>query len=457
MGIDTNTNDRRKFLKNTAITGVGLSLLSPEMLFAQQKKKIKLAFIGVGARGVNHVRLALQRTDIEVTAICDIDKKVLQRAKDMTEEAGHKPVLFGDGDYAYRKLLEREDVDAVIISTPWLWHTPMAVDTMKAGKAVGLEVAGAMDIKECWDLVNVQEQTQVPFMILENVCYRRDVMAVFAMAKKGLFGELVHLEGGYQHDLRHVKFNDGQQLYGGGVEFGEKGYSEARWRTEHSVNRNGDLYPTHGLGPVHTMLDINRGNRYAYLTSTATKSKGLHNYIVNHPKGGKNHPNADIEFKLGDIVTTVIKTANDETITLNHDTNLPRPYSLGFRVQGTNGLWMDLNNSIYVEGVSPSHKWESDEKYLKEYDHHLWRKHEKLAAGAGHGGMDFFVLNAFVEALKRDAPMPLDVYDCATWAAVTCLSEESILKGSEPVQFPDFTRGRWMKRNPIFGREEVPF
>lgn len=448
-------NKRREFIKKSALAGLSLSLLNPVELFAEKKDKIKLAFIGVGARGITHVKLATERQDVEITALCDIDETVLNKASDMVVGAGGKtPTLFSNGDYAYRDLLKLKNVDAVIISTPWLWHTPMAVDAMNEGVAVGLEVAGAADIQECWDLVETQEKTGTPFMILENVIYRRDVMAIFNMVKKGMFGEMIHLEGGYQHDLRAVKFNDGKQLYGGGVEFGEKGMSEARWRTAHSVNRNGELYPTHGLGPIHMMTDINRGNRYSYLTSTSSKSRGLHDYIVNHPKGGEDHPNAKVKFKLGDIVTTVIKTVNGETITLNHDTNLPRPYSLGFRVQGTKGIWMDLNNSLHIEGISPAHRWESDEKYMKEYDHKLWKKYESQAAGAGHGGMDFFVINAFIEALKRDAPMPLDVYDCATWSAVTCLSEESIAQGSAPVPFPDFTKGKWIKRKPIFGTND---
>ncbi len=446
--------DRRDFMKKSAIAG--LALLSPNMLFAQKKDKIKLAFIGVGARGTSQLNLALEREDIEVTALCDTDANALARTSEtVRKRTGKKPALFGKGDHAYRELLKSKDVEAAIISTPWIWHAPMAIDAMNAGIATGLEVAGAADIQECWALVETQEKTGTPFMIMENVIYRRDVMAVHNMVKLGMFGEMIHLEGGYQHDLRNVKFNDGEQPYGGGVEFGEKGFSEAKWRTGHSVKRNGDLYPTHGLGPIHLMTDINRGNRYSYLTSTASKPRGLHKYIADHPKGGENHPNANVRFKLGDVVTTVIKTANGETITLNHDTNLPRPYSLGFRAQGTKGIWMDLNNSLHIEGASPPHQWESDAQYMKDYDHPLWKKYEKEATGAGHGGMDFFVINAFIEALKRDAPMPLDVYDCAAWAAVTCLSEKSIANGSAPMPFPDFTKGKWVTRKPIFGKNGI--
>jgi len=286
-------------------------------------------------------------------------------------------------------------------------------------------------------------------MIMENVCYRRDVMAVLNMVQQGLFGELLHCQGGYQHDLRHVKFNDGINPYGGGVEFGEKGFSEAKWRTQHSVDRNGDLYPTHGLGPVSTMLDINRGNRMVHLTSTATQSRGLHKYIVD--QGGPDHPNADVDFKCGDIVTTVIKCANGQTIMLSHDTNNPRPYSLNFRVQGTNGIWQKDAQSIYIEGTSPeSHRWESEDGYLEKYDHPLWKRFEDQASGSGHGGMDFFILRAFIETLKGANPV-IDVYDAVSMSVICPLSEKSIRLGSTAVKIPDFTRGKWGKNKPIFG------
>lgn len=443
--------NRREFVSKTAATAA-LSIISPVASFSgSSSSALKIALIGIGARGTDHLQVILRREDVVVTALCDIDSNALKKAQQMVQKANQKkPVLYGAGELDYKNLLEKEDIDGVIISTPWVWHTRMATDAMRAGVATGLEVAGAFSIEECWDLVDAYEATQVPFMILENVCYRRDVMAVLNMAREGLFGEIVHLQGGYQHDLRAVKFNDGKQLYGGGVEFGEKGYSEARWRTEHSVKRNGDLYPTHGLGPVGTYIDLNRGNRLVSLTSTSSKSRGLHDYVVNQP-GGREHPSAKVEFALGDIVTTVIKCANGESIVLTHDTSLPRPYSLGFRVQGTKGIWMDVNNSIHIEGISTPHEWENADEYMKKYDHPLWKKYETDTVGAGHGGMDFFVINAFVEALKQKKDMPLDVYDCVSWASVTCLSERSIAKGSEPQEFPDFTNGKWISRKPIFG------
>ncbi len=274
-------------------------------------------------------------------------------------------------------------------------------------------------------------------------------MAVLNMVRQNIFGELIHLQGGYQHDLRAVKFNDGVQAYGGGVEFGEKGFSEARWRTNHSVTRDGDLYPTHGIGPVAMMSDINRGNRFTELVSYSSKARGLHEYVVKG--GGENHPNAKVNFKLGDVVTTMIKCARGETVLLQHDTNLPRPYSLGFRVQGTSGIWMDVNESIYIEGKSKeAHKWDAAKEWLDKYDHPLWKKYGNDAAGAGHGGMDWFVLNAFVEAVKRKTNTPQDVYDAVTWSAITPLSESSIRLGGETMEFPDFTQGQWMNRKNEF-------
>ncbi len=453
---DEHVMNRRNFVVKSS-AGAALMASSPSYSFSIGKyaERLKVGFIGLGARGTGQLGLILNRSDIVVTALCDIDQERLLQAVDMVTTAGmKKPATFGNGPEDYQNLLLSDDVDAVIISTPWIWHTPMAIDAMEAGKAVGLEVAGAFDIQECWDLVNTYERTRTPFMIIENVSYRRDVMAVLNMVRNKVFGEIVHMQGGYQHDLRAVKFNNGSQLYGGGVEFGAKGYSEARWRTNHSVYRNGDLYPSHGLGPIANYINNNRGNRFVYLTSTASKARGLHEYIVEHPQGGEDHPNAEVEFKLGDVVTTVIKCAMGETLMITHDTNLPRPYSLGFRVQGTDGLWMDINNSIYIEGEGEPHEWQPDTAYMQRYDHPLWKKHESESVGAGHGGMDFFVLHAFVEALKHNEPMPMDVYDCVSWAAVTCMSEQSIANGSSPVMFPDFTRGKWMKREPIFGLDD---
>lgn len=445
-------SDRRHFLLKSAIAGTGI-LLAPGLSLAAKPvsaaDKVNVGLIGVGLRGMGHLSNLLRREDVNVTAVADIDQDRIKIAQDRVSKAGKPAVkVFGSNDLDYRNLLELPDVDAVVIATPWLWHTRMAVDSMRAGKFTGLEVSAANTLEECWDLVNTHESTGSHLMILENVNYRRDVLAVLNMVKQGIFGDLLHFRCGYQHDLRAVMFNDGSDAYGKGAEFGEKGISEARWRTRHSLLRNADVYPTHGLGPIAVMADINRGNRFMSLTSHATKAVGLHDYIV--ATGGEDHPNAKLKFKQGDVITSTISTANGETILVTHNVNTPRPYSLDFRVQGSKGVTdFDYHTQrIHVEGMTEGHGWEDMQPWLEKYDHPLWKKYGDYASEAGHGGIDYFVLNAFVESAKENIAPPMDAYDAAAWSAVTPLSEASIENNGEPQGFPDFTRGQWMRRPP---------
>lgn len=442
---------RRNFISKSLLYTSSAALFPTILTGATiEQKKVRLGFIGVGLRGRNHLEMAMFRPDVEVVAICDVDPKAIAISQKMIASKGRPAAaVYQNGEKDFENLVKRSDIDGVVIATPWEWHVPMALATMKEGKYAGVEVSATVSLKESWDLVNMHEKTGAHCMILENVCYRRDVLAVLNMVRQGMFGTLSHVQCGYQHDLREVKFNDGKSEYGHGVEFGEKAISEAKWRTQHSVDRNGDLYPTHGLGPVAEMLNINRGNQFLYLTSMASPALGLHEYIVD--KGGKDHPNAKVEFKCGDVVTTLIKCANGETIMISHDTNLPRPYSLGFRVQGTKGIWMDDNKSIYLQGISEKpHRWEDFKSYQEKYDHPLWKEHASDAENAGHGGIDYFVLRGFIEAIKNKVAPPMDVYDAAAWSAISPLSEESIAKGSAPIQIPDFTRGKWKTNKPIF-------
>ena len=451
--------NRRKFVKQVAIAGAVAGTINPSLkLFANNKPgKIRIGMIAVGLRGQTHLAEMLKREDVEVIAMADPDKKMMEDAQKMVKKFGKAaPVEFTNGNEDYKNLLARKDIDAVFISSPWEWHIIQAIDALHAGIIPGVEVCGAIKLQDCFDIVEASEKTKLPVMMLENVCYRRDVMAIFNMVKQNIFGEILHLRGGYEHDLRDVLFTDGDS-WNAGVDFGKNAFSEAKWRTEHNVKRNGELYPTHGLGPVATMIDLNRGNRLTALSSIASKARGLHKYIIDSPKGGPNHPNAKVKFNEGDIVTTQLQCANGETIMLTHDVSNPRPYSLGFRVQGTNGLWQDFHaggfdeGMVYLEGISPEHTWENSKKYLEKYDHPLWKRFEKQAEGAGHGGMDFFVDNAFIECLKRKDPFPLDVYDLATWYAITPLSEQSIKEGGTLQKIPDFTKGKWQSRKPIFG------
>ncbi len=446
--------NRRDFLIASA---AGAASVAPLSSLAKPRawkpgERLRIGVLGVGMRGQVHLKELLRRDDVAITAICDVDPYMVDKALERIAKAGKpKPQVYTGDAEAWRRMYAKSGIDAVFIVTPWEQHAVQAIEAMQAKIAVACEVVAGITLDDHWDVLRTQLRTGTPYMLLENVCYRRDVLAALHMARKGLFGEIVHLEGGYQHDLRAVKFNSGdpQKPYGGGVEFGPKGWSEARWRTWHSVNRNGELYPSHGIGPIANWIDLNRGNRMTTLTAYASKARGLHAYVVDN--GGADHPNAQVQFKLGDVVTTSIGCANGETILLQHDTNLPRPYSLGFRVQGVKGLWMDLNKSVHIEGRSPEHQWETQEAWFEQYDHPLWKTHAKTAAGSGHGGMDFFVIHAFVEALKAKAAMPLDIYDAVSWSAITPLSEQSIAEGNRTVDFPDFTRGAWRERKPIFG------
>lgn len=446
--------DRRNFIQKATLAGSATGIL-PSILLnkgtSHARDKVRIGFIGVGLRGRNHVQQALFRPDVEINAICDIDSSSVNHTLELIKKAGRKePAVYGKGDEDFLNMVKRDDLDAVLIATPWHWHVPMTIAAMNAGKYAAVEVSATVTLQESWDLVDTYEKTGSHCMILENVCYRRDVMAILKMIREGMFGEMTYAHCGYQHDLRGIKLNNGKSNEGYGVEFGEKGYSEAKWRTQHSVDRNGDIYPTHGLGPVAHWLNINRGNKFNYLTSTSTKSRGLHKYIVDH--GGENHPNAKVNFKLGDVVTTVIQCHNGENIVLIHDTNSPRPYSLGFRAQGTEGIWMNDGHTIYLEDGSPQkHIAEPDAPYLRKYDHPLWKKFEKEAENAGHGGIDYFVFRGFIEAVKRKVAPPIDVYDAAVWSAISPLSELSVARGSSPVEIPDFTRGKWRTNKPIFG------
>lgn len=478
---------RRKFIKQTAFTSAGLAVMPFSIIKGHSNTKVRIGMIGVGGRGTSHVNGLLRHPDVEIPAICDIRKENAERAKHLIVKAGQKepelytvsgsiyesrdgspdsalpmPVQTEASTNAYKRLVERDDLDAVIIATPWRFHTPIAVAAMKSGKYVGVEVPAAYTIDDCWNLVKTSESTGMPCMILENVCYRRDVMAILNMVRQGLFGDVIHARCGYQHNLLPVLLDKNGN-------FGPGTSGESVWRTYHHLKRNGDLYPTHGIGPVAEWLDINRGNRFVKLTSTSTKALGLHKTILE--RAGKDSPNAAIVFKKGDIVTSTITTSDGQSIILTNNTTLPRPYSLGFRCQGTNGLWhafntnlntggdtkdtyYESNKSMYLKGKSPHFdQWESFNPYREKYDAPLYKRYSKLSAGSGHGGMDWYVRNAFVQAVKFKVNTPIDVYDAAAWSAIGPLSEESIANGGGPVDFPDFTDGKWLHNKRIFDIE----
>lgn len=392
-------------------------------------RDMKIGVIGLGVRGMAQLSVLLQMPDVRIMAVCDTHQDRVREAKALCVREGREEPA-GTADTS--GVIHRSDIEAVMVLTSWQTHISLAVQALRAGKPVGIEVGGAASMDECWQLVRASEHASLGVMMLENCCYGREEMTLLNMVRQGLFGEVVHCQGGYQHDLRdEIGWGDINRHY----------------RQDHFRRRNGELYPTHGLGPIAEYLDINRGNRMLSLTAMASKAAGQAAWMKeNRPEKGH-----DVYLE-GDVVTTMIKCARGETILLTHDCTLPRPYSRGGRLQGTKGIWMEDNRSIYIEGRSPAdpshwtHRWESDKAYMDEYLHPLWRDYERLGTRGGHGGMDYLVLRAFVESLQERKPFPIDVYDTASWMAVTALSEQSIAMGSLPVPVPDFTDGRWMSR-----------
>lgn len=392
------------------------------------KDKVKLGIIGLGGRARSLLKNLLSMDDILVVSLADRLRDRLAMGRKMVEDAGQpSPASYRD----HQKLLARDDVEGVIIGTAWTSHIKLSIEAMQAGAYAAPEVGGASSLAECRELVRTSENTGVPCMLLENCCYGRRELAVMNMVKQGIFGELVHCQCGYLHDLRKGLV---------------KGRERNHFRVEHHIKRNGDLYPTHGLGPVAKHLDINRGNRFLTLSSIASKARGLREWAVSNL--GEGHPMSRREYTKGDIITTMLKCAHGETVLVVHDTSLPRPYSRGGLVQGTRGIWMEDKDSVYIEGKSPSHQWEPFENYLKKYEHPLWKEFLTKGIRGGHGGMDYLTLRAFADSVKEKKQTPIDAYDTATWMAVTALSEQSVAMGGAAVPFPDFTDGKWLQREP---------
>ncbi|MBN2375175.1 MAG: Gfo/Idh/MocA family oxidoreductase [Sedimentisphaerales bacterium] len=435
---------RRDFLKFSAQTSMGLALggmalsgcagvptTQPNMLFRNKPlgNKVRIGYVGVGGMGGGHVMNLSKIDDAEIVAVCDIREERTKWAQDKLVAAGRpKPTAYTKGDYDFIRMCETEDLDLVYTATPWRWHVPVCVAAMKNGKHAATEVPAAPYLEGCWKLVETAEKYQKHCVMMENCCYDRMEMMIWNMVRQGLFGELQHAECGYLHDLRALKLN-------------EKSHNE-EWRVYHSIKRNADLYPTHGLGPVAQWMDINRGNQFDYLVSMSCNARGLQEFA--EKKYGPDNKWAKTKYKLGDVVNTLIRTKNGQTILVTHDTNLPRPYSRKIFLQGTKGLVRKYpEEKIHIEGMSPAHAWEEVKDYHEKYDHPLWKEMQDKSKGAGHGGMDFIEDYRLVQCLKEGKPTDMNVYDAAALSAVISLSEKSIARKSSSVDFPDFTRGKW--------------
>lgn len=396
-------------------------------------KSIKAGIVGLGGRGIGLLKQLVKMKDVDILAVCDLyDDRTQEGAKLVQKVKGNTPFCTND----YKNILENKDINTLFIFCSWEDHVKVAVEAMEHGIAVGLEVGGAYKIEDCWSLVDAYEKTGTPIMMLENCCYGKYELMVLNMVRKGLFGDVVHCSGGYQHDLRKEITH---------------GKENRHYRLNNYLNRNCENYPTHELGPISKILGINRGNLMVSLTSTASSAKGLKQYVKDGKTSNPELENA--EFKQGDIVTTVIKCLNGETITLTLDTTLPRSYSRGFTVRGTKAMYQEDNNMLFEDGRFILYEfygkplWNNGKKYARKYAHPIWRWYKKKGVRGGHGGMDYLVLRAFIEAVENGTHMPIDVYDTASWMAITPLSELSIMQGSAPQQIPDFTRGKYLNRN----------
>ncbi|MDI6699200.1 MAG: Gfo/Idh/MocA family oxidoreductase [Candidatus Saccharicenans sp.] len=403
-------------------------------LFASQPlETVRVGFVGVGGMGSVHVQNFLNIDGVEIKAICDIVEEKVVRAQKWVEAAGFpRPKGYSRGPWDFKRMCQEEDLDLVFTATPWEWHVPVCLEAMKNGKHAATEVPAAVTLEECWQLVETAERYRKHCVMMENCCYDRVELMSLNMVRRGLLGEVLHAEAGYLHDLREVKFSS---------------EGEGLWRRQHSWTRNGNLYPTHGLGPVAQCLNINRGDVFDYLVSMSSPSRGLQ--LFAREKFGPDSPQAGERFALGDVNTSLIKTRLGKTIILIHDTNLPRPYTRIHQIQGTRGILQKWPDRIYVEGRSPAHRWEGIEAYAEEFEHPLWKKLSQKGEGRGHGGMDFIEDYRLVQCLRTGSPMDMNVYDAAAWSAVSALSEKSVARKSEPVRFPDFTRGAWKITPPL--------
>ncbi len=440
----TNVN-RRDFIKAGAAAGMGVAAINAIMNGAANARElstspmiefkvppienVRIGYVGVGGMGSAHVGNLLKIKGCQIAAVCDIVPGKVERIQKSVQGAGFpKPAGYSKGDWDFKRMCENEDLDLVYTATPWEWHVPVCLAAMRSGKHAATEVNAAFTTEECWEMVETAEKTQRHCLLMENCCYDGPEMQILNMVKQGLFGEILHGECGYLHDLRGVKFGAG---------------GEGLWRREHSKKRNCNLYPTHGLGPIAQCMDINRGDAFDYLVSMSCNSRGLYEYAKEHYP--ENDPKRKETYKLGDVNTSLIRTKKGKTIIVKHDTNLPRPYSRDVLVQGTKGIVRKYpEGKIHIEGKSPGHGWEELNKY-SEYDHPLWKAMQERAKGAGHGGMDFIEDYRLIEALNTGRPTDTNVYDAVAWSAVVGLSEQSAANRGKPVDFPDFTRGQWKK------------
>lgn len=477
--------DRRTFIKSAAAITASSITASQADTFTQIKPEtllqhknvvgltvpamdvVRVGFIGVGQRGIGHVKHCCHIEGVEIKAICDLHQDVIDKScQYVFEQLGKQPDQYTGSEFAYKDMLNRQDIDIIIIATPWRWHAPMAIDTMNSGKHAFVEVPLATSVEECWQLVETAERTQKNCMMMENVCYGRDELMVLNMVRQGLFGDLLHGEAAYIHELRW--------------QMKEVNRKTGSWRTEWHSRVNGNLYPTHGLGPICQYMNINRGDQLDYLTSMSSPALGRSMYAAR--EFPDDHERNQMRYIAGDMNTTLIKTKLGRSIMVQHDTTTPRPYTRHNCIQGTNGVFAGFPNRIALETLPKEiqvvyqreyqqqlaawqnsdqssqipkpksfHQWDEDmTPWRSIFDHPLWQKMGiEAQRNGGHGGMDFLMLWRIVYCLRNAVPLDQDVYDAATWSVITPLSALSVANKSQSVDIPDFTRGAWKTTSPL--------
>lgn len=444
--------NRRDFLRETG-AGAGVALVEtgamlqgldrrPPHFTAPPIKTVRAGVVGVGKRGSKLAQILAALDNVEIRAVCDIvPEKVDAIQKVLVNKGFPRPRAYTKGPEDHKRLCDTEDLDIVINAGPWELHTPGCVAAMKGGKHAYVEVPSSISVEECWELVETSEKMSKYCVLLENSCYIDRMMMILNMVRHGVFGELVHCQAGYQHDCRAIVFDKAGSLL---------------WRGKHQASRNGNLYPTHPIGPISQWLNINRGDRFEYIVSMSSKAVGMNVYA--REKFGAEHRSATRVYKGGDVNVSLIKTAQGRTITLYYNVQLPRPYDMVWHVQGTKGIYLGTLDQIYIEGRSPkAHTWEPIGAYAKEFRHPTWESLERRADKfyeQFHGGSDYVTLHRLVGALQKGIRPEIDVYDTATWSAIFGLSIASVNKRSSIVEFPDFTRGKW-RTNPPLGVTEL--
>jgi predicted dehydrogenase len=433
---------RRKFVQMGAATAISANIMA-NLASAEEasghrtmidvpfeKRNPRIAMIGVGGRGTSLLRNLLA-ADGHIVAVCDVAKEKAEHAASLVVTSGQKrPELYTDGPHAFDTMLDKNEIDLVIVATPWSWHAEMAIAAMKHGKDVCIEVPGVITLEDCWKIVNTSEETRKHCMLLENCCYGYNETLILRMAHADMFGELLYGEGAYIHDLRSELFSD---------------HGEGLWRRAEHTMRDGNLYPSHGLGPVANYMGIQRGDRFGYIVSMSSPQRGLDAYRKDHLK--PEDPRWSERYVTGDMNTSLIKTAKGLTITVKNATSTPHAYDRINLIAGTKGMFEDYPPRIFFDNQGKDEAMTSLDAW-KEYAHPLWKTEGDAAKKAGgHGGMDYLMLYRLLQCVREGLAPDMDVYDAAAWSSVGPLSVTSVSGGSKPVEFPDFTRGKWQQRS----------